>query len=272
MQFLFYFFLYGFVVFLILLLVHFAIHPIFQFIPGGKGIISVPTSSDYIVYWNAGQQPTTVAPVANDTLNTYPFLNSYTLSIDILITDTSPCKGLQRLIFFSTDQSDTAMLTAFQALTDTSSLALKFSTLTPPPQFICYVDDDTNNLIVTYFLRSGSSTVQRSSFPIQNIPLYTPFRLSIVYDMNIFTVYYNGVQVSQTPVSNTSSFSTNNQKFYANTTVGKCGNVQNLLLWNRSLPYPELKGVPLALTGKAKFGSTDTSIVTSPLGTGAKCQ
>jgi hypothetical protein len=237
------------------------VYPVFQFIPGSKGIIPISTTSDYVRYWASGQ-PTTVAPVALDTLDTYSFTSNYTVSIDIYLTDLSTCTGLQRLIFYSTDQpasaqTSDALKTAYDAASGTS-LATKFQSFSNPPQLICYIDPDTNNVLVTYFLKAASTVVQRSSFPIQNIPLYAPFRLTIVYNTNIFTVYLNGVQVSQTPVQGLVGAS-GKCKFYPNTVAGKCGNVQNLLLWNRPISYTELKGVPVALASTKMFQSIDTA-------------
>lgn len=255
-QTLFYFFLYGFVIFLLLILIHYSVYPMFQFVPGSKGIIPISTTSDYIRYWASGQ-PTTVAPVALDILDAYPFTSEYTVSIDLYITDLSTCTGLQRLLFYSTDQDPVATITAFNASSGTS-LATKFQSLSTPPQMICYVDPNTNDLLVTYFLKAGTTTVQRSCFPIQNIPLYTPFRLTLIYNTNIFSVYLNGVQVSQTPVQGLTGASSR-CKFYPNTVAGKCGNLQNLLLWNRPISYTELKGVPVALASTKMFESVDTA-------------
>ena len=51
-----YLLMYSFFIFLILLLVHFTVKPIFRFVPGGKGIIGVPGTSDDKVYWNDRKQ------------------------------------------------------------------------------------------------------------------------------------------------------------------------------------------------------------------------
>lgn len=256
LQFFFYFFLYGFVIFLLLILVHFTIRPMFQFIPGGKGIIPIATSSDYTLYWAKGEQPTTPAPdrtVVGDTLSGYPFVKSYTVSADICLTSLAGHSGMDRLIFYCSN--DSSNLNNF-SLTPNLSLSENFATRVNGASMICYVADNTNDLIVTYFMKSASdgSIVQRSSFPIQNIPLYTPFRITVVYDINIFTVYFNGVQVSQTTLAKTNPRNDATQHaFYANTLSSKCGYVQTLLLWNRPIPYSEITGNTVALTPMTKF-------------------
>ena len=244
----FYFFLYGFVLFLLLFLIHFAVYPVFQFVPGGKGIIPISTTSDYNRYWNTGSQPlaTDKAPnsVGSDTLTSYTFLKLYSLSVDICLTDLAGHSGLDRLVFYAAEPS-TNIYTSYN-----NNISLPENMLTKTAM-ICYIAAETNDLLVTYFLQSGGSTLQRSSIPIQNIPLYSPFRVTIVYDTNIFTVYLNGVQVSQTSVAGTPVAS--KLVFFPNTTSTKCAYVQNLLLWNRPISYSELVGLPVALTPIQRF-------------------
>ena len=238
LQTLFYFFLYGFVLFLLLFLIHFAVYPVFQFVPGGKGIIPISTTSDYSRYWNSGSQPTTKAPdssVTSDTLVSFDFLKLYTLSVHT---------GRDRLIFYGAE-STAGLTSPYNA-----NLSLPENMQTHMAM-MCYIAADTNDLLVTYFLKLGADTYQKSSIPIQNIPLYSPFRLTIVYDTNIFTVYLNGVQVSQTSVAGAPTQS--KVAFFPNTIATKCGYVQNLLLWNRPISYSELIGVPVALTPLQKF-------------------
>ena len=258
LQFFFYFFLYGLVIFLILILVHYAVYPVFQFVPGGKGLIPIVTTNDYSMYWNSGIQPLTPAPntaVTTDSLVNYAFENQYSVSIDICLTDLTGKAGLDRLIFYTATTPFNPSTSQLQAGAATNGLATQLASNPVGVSMICYVNDTTNDVIVTYFLKANDgSTVQRSSFPIQNIPLYTPFRIMITYDTNIFTVYYNGLQVSQTSVGGTNPLNPGQkQVFYANTRSGKCGYVQTLMLWPRSVHQEELAGVKVALTPITKF-------------------
>jgi len=268
LQVLFYFFLYGFVLFLLLMLIHYAVRPIFQFVPGGSGIIPMSTSHDYKTYWNSGSQELSVAPdssLISDILSQHDFVENYTVSVDIYLTDLTNKSFMDRLIFYN---SVLPLVKNYSKSKPTLAEDISANTDAQGTTMICYIDDSTNNLLVTYFLNDTSAQpatkVQRSCFPIQNIPLYTPFRLTIVYNKNIFTVYLNGVQVSQTNVAHTlpriSSSSTNGKhRFYPNTSTTKCGNVQTLMLWNRGITYPEIVGNTVALTGVKKFGIVSDS-------------
>jgi len=261
LQLFFYFFLYGFVIFLILMLIHFTIYPVFQFVPGGKGIIPIPTTSDYSSYWIAGTQPTTAAPdttVTSDQLAGFLFKNNYTVSIDICIGNVSGHSGFDRLLFYMAPSTSSFNPTT-STFNSSMSLSENFGKTFQDVSMICYIDDNTNDLLVTYFFTDSSSTSTPkptkyvNSFPIQNIPLHEPFRLSLVYDTNIYTVYLNGVQVSQTSVAGLTQRTTGQSLFYPNTIASKCGNVQTLLLWNRPLQYAELVAVPVSLTALARF-------------------
>ena len=269
LQVFFYFFLYGFVIFLLLLLIHYTVYPMFRFVPGGKGFIPVSTSTDYSQYWTKGTQPliTNPAPdstVLTDPLMSYHFDKMYTLSIDICLTDLTKVSGIDRLIFYGSTNSRSLAITPNQTIPEQIASTSSASGVS----MVCYVDPDTNNLLVTYFLKDGTDTLQRSSFPVQNIPLYTPFRITIVYDTNIFTVYYNGMQVSQTPLFGKSPRSLGSKhSFYANTSSNKCGYVQNLLLWNRPLLYTEITGLNVGLTPIKKFALPNTK----PAGLAASC-
>jgi len=261
LQVLFYFFLYGFVLFLLLMLIHYAVRPIFQFVPGGSGIIPMSTSHDYKIYWNSGSQELSVAPdssLISDILSQHDFVENYTVSVDIYLTDLTNKSFMDRLIFYN------SVLPLVKDYSKSKPTLAEDISANTDVAMICYIDDSTNNLLVTYFLNDTSAQpatkVQRSCFPIQNIPLYTPFRLTIVYNKNIFTVYLNGVQVSQTNVANTSARQSGKHRFHPNTSTTKCGNVQTLMLWNRGITYPELVGNTVALTGVKKFGIvSDTS-------------
>jgi hypothetical protein len=263
---LFYIFLYGFVLFFILLLIHFTLYPIFQFSPGSNGLIPMATSYDYTLYWVGGVQPISPAPdqaVVTDSLNLYNFDKLYSLSVDIYLTDLTGRTGLDRLIFYGSSDSFFSTNNVSYALDSNMSLAENFAmdASLSGVNMICYIAEETNDLIITYFVKTNNGVVlQKNSIPIQNIPLFTSFRITIVHDNKMFIVYYNGLQISQTSVLNTNPRNEGAKKrFYANILDTKCGYVQTLMLWNRAISYPEIVGLPIALTGKAKFNVSATN-------------
>jgi hypothetical protein len=298
LQVLFYLFLYGFVIFLLLVLIHYTVRPIFQFSPGGTGLVPLATTSGYSTYWNKGTQPLVTDMVPDpanlgDPLRTYPFITQYSFSIDLYITDMSTSSYVDKLLFYKAGQPQTS-LTPRPSTDGETGLAPKSAgcTVTPsnqssgtsvssspspssnyrviktapvtsiedtmaalPVSMIGYLSK-TNDVVITFFC--GKTATRYSSFPIRNVPLYTPFRVTVVVETNSFTVYLNGVQLSQTKVPQMLlNFSdTSPQQFFPNTFKGenKCGYVQNLLIWNRAITYNEIAAVPLALTTAANFG------------------
>jgi len=298
LQVLFYLFLYGFVIFLLLVLIHYTVRPIFQFSPGGTGLVPLATTSGYSTYWNKGTQPLVTDMVPDpanlaDPLRSYDFITQYSFSIDLYITDMSTSSYVDKLLFYKAGQpqtsltprsstdGETGLAPKTPACTVTSSSqsagtsvssspsptsnyrVIKTAPITSiedtmaalPVSMIGYLSK-TNDVVITFFC--GKTATRYSSFPIRNVPLYTPFRVTVVVETNSFTLYLNGVQVSQTKVPQMLlNFSdTSPQQFFPNTFKGenKCGYVQNLLIWNRPITYNEIAGVPLALTTAANFG------------------
>ena len=298
LQVLFYLFLYGFVIFLLLVLIHYTVRPIFQFSPGGTGIVPLATTSGYSRYWNKGTQPLVTDMVPDpanlaDPLRSYDFITEYSFSIDLYITDMSTSSYVDKLLFYKAGQpqtsltprpstdGETGLAPKAPACTVTSSSqsagtsvssspsptsnyrVIKTAPVTSiedtmaalPVSMIGYLSK-TNDVVITFFC--GKTATRYSSFPIRNVPLYTPFRVTVVVEIHSFTVYLNGMQVSQTKVPQMLlNFSdTSPQQFFPNTFKGenKCGYVQNLLIWNRPITYDEIAAVPLALTTAANFG------------------
>jgi len=228
-----------------------------------------------------------------DPLRSYDFITQYSFSIDLYITDMSTSSYVDKLLFYKAGQpqtsltprsstdGETGLAPKTPACTVTSSSqsagtsvssspsptsnyrVIKTAPITSiedtmaalPVSMIGYLSK-TNDVVITFFC--GKTATRYSSFPIRNVPLYTPFRVTVVVETNSFTLYLNGVQVSQTKVPQMLlNFSdTSPQQFFPNTFKGenKCGYVQNLLIWNRPITYNEIAGVPLALTTAANFG------------------
>jgi len=321
LQVFFYIFLYAFVIFLIAILVHFTIRPIFIFTPGGKGLINIPTQSDNLVYWTNGKQPAPEAraPSQGDSLSRFLFNNNFSVSLDVYVramnetntnriilyktyaygSDLSPAipapftpAQRSRVLTLSETVTSTsatvqsklnsntvtaAQLSRDQATAAAAAAALAAAsspTIAAPPDganlittmssltsMIIYLTE-TNDLIVTFF--SGVAGTNYSCRPIKNIPLYTPFRISVVVETNIFTVYLNGRQTFQRLVpgislNSSNSLNTLSQRFYAapawaNTPVQTIF-IQNLNLWPRAIKYEEVISAQPSLASTSNFGA-----------------
>jgi len=276
----FYLFMYLFIVFIVMLIVHFSITPVFKFTPGAKGYIGMNSNSDDKVYWNDKKQPlsdqTGRVPKIGDALAAYPFITDFSFSVDLFvrrITDADNSK--HRVILYKTfeygnDLSQKIQVTGTLGPDSGGSYAL------PTPAAADVLEDymknrcsmymylsDTNNLGVTFFSSHNGTAVPFSIREIKNIPLYTPFRVTVVCEGRTFTVYVNGKQAFQRIIpsaitlNSSNSMPTANQRFYAPPEWAKAPTqtifLQNLHLWPRAITYTEVTNAQPALALASDF-------------------
>jgi hypothetical protein len=269
---LFYLFMYLFILFVILLIVHFSITPVFKFTPGAKGYIGVLSETDNKVYWNDKKQPLTEqlsrVPKMEDDLSSYPFITDFSFSVDLFIRRiTDAEKSNQRVILYKTFEYGSD-LPDKKAVTGTDKYALETPRedegLEEYMQKHCSMYmylSDTNNLGVTFF--SGPEGTPYSIREIRNVPLYTPFRVTVVSQGRTFTVYVNGKQAFQRMIpgaislNSMNSMPTTTQRFYASPEWAKRPTqtifLQNLHLWPRAITYTEVTNAQPALALASDF-------------------
>jgi hypothetical protein len=265
---LFYLILYAFILFLILILIHFTIYPVFKFTPGATGLIGVAGVNDSIVYWDKKGQPAalTYAPLDTDTLGSNTFINTFTFSIDLFVRRITDTTSSNRVILYKT-YANGSQLTS-------SSIADPLSTGPTGADIEAYMKSKvsmfmyltkTNDLILTFF--SGPAGTPYSSRPIKNIPLYTPFRVTVVVEDKTFTIYINAQQAFQRTVpvklllNTLGSLSTASQRFFAPPSwadqPAKTIFLQNLQIWPRAISYSEVQTAQPALALEADFGMSN---------------
>jgi len=252
---LFYVFLYIFLIYLVLLLINYTITPIFSFIPGSAGVIGIPGNGDNIVYMNTGLVPVNkIVPVSPDLLSTQNFINKFSFSVDLYLRRLTDTASGTRLILYKT--SSAAAATPLAAPPTGTGLA---DYMAQNSSMFMYLTN-TNDLIISFVNNTGTLL---SSPPIQNVPLYTPFRISVVVESKLFTVYLNGKQTGQAvnrgPI--TSPAASTNQVFitaasWANSPV-RTVFVQNFNLWPRAIAYTEVVNAQPALAPITQFGAEE---------------
>ena len=259
LQVLFYLLMYAFVLFLVLMLVHFTVRPIFRFTPGANGLIGLPSSSDDKVYWNTRSQPAPLsyAPLTTDILAPYSFTNNFAMSVDLYIRRMTDTNAKTRVILYKTHESTAATDPLANGPTATEDIS---AYMAKKVSMFVYLTT-TNDLGVTFY--TGTTGTPYSSREIKNIPLYTPFRLTIVAEDKTFSVYLNAQQAFQRTVpsaitlNSSNSLETKTQRFYpppawADSTT-KTVFLQNLHLWPRSISYPEVQRAQPALALASDF-------------------
>lgn len=276
---LFYLFMYLFILFIVMLIVHFSITPVFKFTPGAKGYIGLPSTTDDRVYWNDKKQPlsdqASRVPKVSDDLASYPFVTDFSFSVDLFvrrITDAE--KSNRRVILYKTFEYGNDLETKKQVTGSDGTGAAGEVYALPAPQTDEALEDymktrcsmymylsDTNNLGVTFFSSRNGTAVPYSIKEIKNIPLYTPFRVTVVSQGRTFTVYVNGKQAFQrmipTAITLNSAVPTTNQRFYASPEWAKEPTqtffLQNLHVWPRAITYTEVTNAQPALALASDF-------------------
>ena len=257
---LFYMFMYLFLLFLIAVLVHFRVTPIFKFTSSSKGYIAIPGNTLDTVYWNATVQPvpSTVVPAINDKLAGNPFINNFSFSIDLFIRRITDSNSNTRLILYksSIPKPNQPPLTPPPSNTMDDFL----SHMSKNSSMIMYLTN-TNDLALTFF--SGIGSTNYSCPYIKNIPLYTPFRVSVVVEDRLFSIFLNGKQTFQRVLPETlktnaaSGASAGNQVFFSGPVWANLPAqtvfVQNFHIWPRAITYSEVLNAQPALALKTDF-------------------
>ena len=257
---LFFLFLYLFIAFIILVVIHNTIYPIFKFKSGDKGVIRVPGYTDGITYLTKREVPsnTIYYPKIGDTFNAYPFLTNFTVSVDLFVRKLSNTNAFTRVILFKAPSSALTIPPPPIPPTDTPMSIDRFlDHMANYTSMIMYLTD-TNDLSVTFFSGDGKPY----SIPyIKNIPLYTPFRITVTVDKTMFTVYLNARQVFQRVIPNGLTNNTrvggSIHKFFlapdwANSPTQTVF-LHNLHIWDRTLLFSELSEAVPALASEADF-------------------
>lgn len=222
------------VLFLILLIVHYTITPIFSFGLTSEGIFGISKASDGELLWTDGPQPSTTS--ANfEKLNSMPF----TLQMDIFVEDTLSTLGPYNRFFLYRGtqpvQSPTTILESF-----------------PDTNIVVYLKPETNDLCVTAITQRNSDLFLESAPTILNVPTRQPFRITITLQEKLMEVYFNGkLQVSKTfqyiPRYSTSPFY-GTPDMYRNTV-----RIMNLQFWNYALTAMQVLNAGPALATTAQF-------------------
>jgi hypothetical protein len=264
---LFYLVLYAFVLFLVLVVVHFTIMPIFKFTPGAKGLIGLPAAYDDKVYWNTKVQPTALAyaPLDNDSLGSYAYTNNFSFSIDLYVRRMTDTSATSRVILYKTYKNGSQVTpTPTTAVADPLAIAPSGQELaeymSSKASMFMYLTQ-TNDLVVTFF--NGPQGTPFSTREIKNIPLYTPFRVSVVVEEKTFTIYINAQQAFQRSVprvltlNSKGGIDTGSQRFFPPPSWAdaptKTVFLQNFHLWPRAISYPEVQQAQPALALAADF-------------------
>ena len=250
-----YFTLYSFLLFLVLVVINYTVTPIFSFYPGSPGVIPVPGITNDLVFWKDKTQPAFSDPVPkkDDKLYGTSYIKMFSFGIDLYVRELATSNASTRLILYKAGAPIPAPSKIDATFTGDSFI----NYMKKRSSMIMYLTD-TNDLVITFF--SGSK--QYNTAPIKNIPLYTPFRITLVVEDKMFTTYLNSKQVFQRLVPESiampSDGTSGMQLFYSSPEWTNNPRhsiyVQNFHLWSRPISYKEVISARPALALDKDFG------------------
>ncbi len=228
------------VLFVLLLLVHFFIKPVFRWKPGSPGWIPMPGTDDASWFWKKGDTvvlPASALPIRNQ-------FSDYTLQVDIGIQDPLSFSNRPRILFHRGEERPaTPTGTTLLSLLGSYNLAVA-------------LDSTVNDMIVSVLDKNNSS----QQIIVKNVPVQQPFRLTVVVMNNAMEVYFNGRLVK----TRTFTAPPKDQKgdlFPATGTDANLAKLMNLKLWSRMITTPEIRDStpPLPTADEMKLGQMSSS-------------
>ena len=218
-KYLFFFSVIAFVICLVLVILHMMGVPVFSFVAGDGGIITVqvPTTK---------QTAFTTAPISSDLscnfINVLPV--QYTLSFDVFIKGDFITANVPRVLLYRAP---------YPVTLQTSDTFNTFGTLFSNSNIIVYADPLKNDLYVAV-LNSNSKYIVSS--PIQNVPLRAPFRITLMVSELFLEIYMNGNLKLMMPYNGRIMLSPNTSYFFGPPPIIN-GSIQigNIQYWNTPL-------------------------------------
>ncbi|NBP64346.1 MAG: hypothetical protein EBU66_06685, partial [Bacteroidetes bacterium] len=218
--------LFIFILFLILVFIHFTVYPIFSFSPNDNGFIPIPTASDRQIAF-------TKSPAAADL--SANFINvpvsSYTIGMDLYFTGVFEPSNTPLVLLYRSNDIQTPP-------TDSKSLITTYS----KTNLIVWLDSFKNDLKVSGIQRD--SNLQTSV--IENVPIKKVFRVTVVFADTFLEVYINGKLESTQPFQNLKPVA-DTYRFYTGRTTSSV-QMSNLTFWPRILSAREVQawGSPMS--------------------------
>jgi len=202
-----------FLICIICIALHFMGVPIFSFVAGDKGIISIPVPT-------TTQTAFANSPIPSDTSCDFIGILStgYSISFDVFLQGDFITTKVPRVLLYR------AMAPVVLASTDSmDSLQMRFG----GSNILVYMDPLTNDLYVAALKTDSTYAITE---PIKNVPLRSPFRITLVVSDNFLEVYMNGELKQMLPFNGEIVSSPSAAKFFGpppivNQSI-KVGNIQ----------------------------------------------
>jgi hypothetical protein len=255
-----------FVLFLILVFIHYTMTPIFSFSPAEPGIITIPTSSDRQIAF-------TTSPAASDLSANFIGIPacSYTVSADVYLSGDFMTSTYPRMILYRAVKNGGVTMNSQRSNADLGARSVDaYSNQFSDSNIMVWLDPIKNDLFVSVVTNgqtgigvpaatagSGSAAPPASIAPnriettkaIENVPMKKVFRLTIVFTQQFLEVYINGNLEQSLAFIGAPLTAATNANFYGPVSaVGPNIRLANLTFWPRTLTAREVRtyGAPIA--------------------------
>lgn len=229
-----------FLLFIILLVVHYTITPIFTFSIGDKGYIPLVRTNDGQLVWTKG-------PVAADlSANVMRILpNSFTVQMDVYVENQTTLGSYDRILFYR------AMRPVIPDNTNTIMKQYEESNV------LVRLLPNTNDLVVSAITLRDTTNLETATLEstptILNVPVRQPFRITFILLPNTLEVYLNG-RLFGTKTFRYSLKSSAAYFFGPPNAYRDSVRIMNVQYWDRALSSVEVRNAGPALPDISLFG------------------
>lgn len=167
------------IIFVLLIVIHYGITPIFSFGDGDSGSIPVANTTDGQLVWSKGP----VSPdISANVVRILPY--GFTIQQDIYIQSEAVLSNRSRIFLYRSAKAVVPPSTTGQ-----ENLIQTY----PESNLLMFLSPNTNDLIVEAITQSSTDDVFVEAAPtILNIPIGEVFRLTVVFLPQMMEVYVNG--------------------------------------------------------------------------------
>ena len=236
-----------FIVFLVLLVIHYTITPVFSFTGGDGGILPLANTTDGQLVW------TTQPPLADVSANVLRILpTGITIQQDIYLDNETALSNRRRLFFYRSNN----------AIVANPSEPENLLTQYPDSNLFMYLSPNTNDLIVTAVTKKPNNDLVLESAPtLLNVPIKQVIRVTVILMPQMMEVYLNG-KLHGTKTFRFTPITTNTYFYSTPDAFRNTVRVMNLKYWDRPIQAAEVRNSTPPLTDKALFNPSEMSTAT----------
>jgi hypothetical protein len=220
------------VIFLILLIIHYSITPVFSFTAGDGGAFPLANTSDGQLVW------TKAPPLADVSANVMRILpHGFTVQQDIYMDNEASLSNRKRVFFYR----------AMNPVVVDSSKAEDLFVDYPESNLFMYLSPNTNDLVVSAVtMKRNGDYVFESTPTLLNVPIKEVIRITVVFMPQVMEVYLNG-KLHGTRTFRFTPRSSDAYFFSSPNAYRGSVRVMNLKYWDRPLTSVEIakSGPPL---------------------------